>query len=165
MLNRIESLQDVFNRVWSHYITMYHTFPFNKKENTIVPQDEEGNKDPFRVLIPDHKYRNRFESMFIDEIMSVRGLKKYFSFLMKDNNLALVADLLAAHDRAATVSVNSATHVKGIRARHCYRIFRKEFKDSLWKIATEYNLTVPSSRPYPTYVATRKRGRKRASKK
>jgi len=158
-MDRIQSLQDAFNRVWNHYIVRHHTFAFNKEEESPVMQDAEGNKDPVRVLIPDNKYRKVFEEMSYKDILQYRGLRKYFSRVK--NELDFFDNLTVIHDRAAESAIIEAAHPEGIRARRCYREFRRSFREGLLDVAGEYGLNIPSSRPYPTYVAAKKKVNKK----
>lgn len=158
-MDKIQSLQDAFNRVWNHYIVKHHTFAFDKEEQVPVMQDAEGNKDPVRVLIPDNKFRETFEKMSHHDIMTSRGLQKYFDRLKYHADF--LDNLTAVHDRAAEDAFSTSVHINGLRARACYRAFRRTLKDGLHAIALEYGLTIPSSRPYPTYVAAKKKASKK----
>lgn len=159
MLNRIESLQDAFNRIWNHYIIKHHTFAYDREREVAVMQDAEGNKDPIRVLIPDNKFHKNFEMLPFEDIIEYRGLRKYFSKLKYEINfLAILTDI---HDKGAEAAINTAAHPDGLRARRCYREFRRSFKEGLLDLAGEYDLNIPSSRPYPTYTAAKKKVNKK----
>lgn len=156
MKDQIKSKQDAFNRVWTHYILHHHSFSYDPEKEIPVMQDAELNKDPFRVLIPDEKFKRDFQVNSPTAIMRLHGLRRYFKNINRE--VEFIFSLMGAHDAAIYKAVKY--NLGNIRVRRIYRIFRNSLRKNLESVAKAYKLEIPSSRPYPVPKMAKKRVKK-----
>lgn len=139
--------QEIFSRIYNHYIVRHHTFSWDQIKETPEYEDEEGNKDPVAVLAPGKNKAYHQRSSWYEFVN--RHITK--DVILVD----LVDRITTAHDAAASSAY--ATWFKGsVRTRDVYRHWRKTFRQFMKDIAKQYNFSIPSSRPYPTHVVSKK---------
>jgi hypothetical protein len=146
--------QDVFNRIWHHYIVEGYPYALSleKKEGVDNPRiviKSEVNLSPLGLLLPMSKYNKRMEDVNLYVIFD-----KLRPFLETHVDFEFVHKLENFYEKTVKFAFEGVNldRVKDFYARKYRRVFRKTLRFYLISFAMTYDLTIPSDRPITVHA-------------
>lgn len=152
--------QDVFNRIWHHYIVEGYPYAlaFDKREGAINPHTvikTEKYMSPIGLLLPSSKYTKNLEDVNLFVIFN-----KMRPFVESHVDFDFIRKIDTYYQKTVAFAFEGANFdkIKDFYARKYRRAFRKTLRFYLISFAMNYDLTIPSERPSTVHA------RKAASK-
>lgn len=127
------SRQDVFNRVWSHFVVEGRPYGVHQnpitKDVTPIAVDGNGPKSPMAIIVPFEDLNTHVTKGFLSDLDSI--YYKSVNFAFSSANLA---------------------RIRTPYARRFQRLYRRTIKFFLINFAMRYGLTVDSEIPHTVHA-------------
>lgn len=139
--------QDVFNRVWHHYIVKGcpYALSFDKNnKNPLVVIKAEEHMSPIGLILPASKYTKRLEDVNFFVVFN-----KLRPFVESHVDFDFIDKLNGFYEKTVAFAFEgiNVNKIRDFYARKYRRAFRKTLRFYLISFAMNYDLTIPSDRP------------------
>jgi hypothetical protein len=146
--------QDVFNRVWHHYIVEGYPYAlgFEKRDGILNPRiviKTEKHLSPLGLLLPASKYNKGLEQTNNFVIFN-----KLRPFVESHVDFDFVHKLETFYEKTVKFAFEGVNldKVRDYYARKYRRAFRKTLRFYLISFAMDYDLTIPGERPITVHA-------------
>ena len=143
--------QDVFNRIWHHYIVEGYPYALSVDKNNTphIVLKTDKYMSPIGLILPSSKYNKRLEDVNLFVIFN-----KLRPFLEPHVDFDFIRKVDDFYQKTVAFAFEGVTFkkVRDFYARKYRRAFRKTLRFYLISFAMTYDLTIPSERPATVFA-------------